>query len=370
MNLRKLLTPILLLFLVILSCKSDDDETFIEPPRDRQEVYNEDIEEIEKYLNEHTFNYEDFLANPLYSDLSTMPATITPNDEYDLEFSEMPEAPTNVMSVMDFLNASTYPKLIVKTITQDNIDYKLYILQLRGAIDDVDVNGDTIHSLDQAIVEYNGFLPNGNSFDSAVTPLSFNLSTIEDVIFGVVDGFRLGLTEFKTREALTENIDDMGNLDGTVTYHNHGIGAVFIPSGLGYFNSAPLGIPSYSPIFFSFKTIGRNDTDFDQDNVASYIEDLNNNGDGEDDDTDADGTPDFIDNDDDNDSIPTKDEDINEDDDPTNDDTDLDTIPNYLDTDDDGDGILSINEDANSDGLLTNDDSDGDGTPNYLDSDS
>lgn len=375
MNLRKSLIPILLLFIVILSCKPDDNEVAAIPDRDRQEVYDEDIIEIQEYLSTHSFNYETFAENDAYSDFSIMPATITPNDEFELKFGLIndpdPDADPTIgdIPIIDFLNASTYPKLIAKTITQDNVDYTLYILQVRGSVDDVNALGNKIHPLDEAVVEYNGFLPDGESFDKAVFPISFNLTTVGS-IGGVVTGFREALIEFKTSVGFTENTNGSGNPDGTITNHNHGIGAVFIPSGLGYFRNTPLGVPSYSPIFFTFNTVDRNDTDFDQDKVASYIEDLNNNEDGEDDNTDGDSAPDYIDNDDDNDGVLTKDEDINEDDDPTNDDTDLDTIPNYLDDDDDGDGILSKNEDANNDGLITNDDSDGDGIPDYLDSDS
>ncbi|WP_299891793.1 hypothetical protein [uncultured Lacinutrix sp.] len=369
MNVRKFLTPILLLSIVIISCKPDDDAVSQTPDRDRQEVYDENIIEIEEYLSTHFFNYEDFALNAAYSDFSMTPATITPNDEFEVVFDTIDENNMDKTPIIDFLNASTFPKLIAKTITQDNVDYKLYILQLRGSVDDINALGNNIHPLDEAVVEYNGFLPDGDSFDKAVFPISFNLTTVGS-IGGVVTGFREALIEFKTSVGFTENTDTSGNPDGTITNHNHGIGAVFIPSGLGYFRNAPLGVPSYSPIFFTFNTIDRNDTDFDLDNVPSYLEDLNNNEDGEDDNTDGDSAPDYIDNDDDNDGVLTRDEDVDEDDDPTNDDTDLDTIPNYLDDDDDGDGILSKNEDANNDGLITNDDTDGDGIPNYLDSDS
>jgi hypothetical protein len=71
--------------------------------------------------------------------------------------------------------------------------------------------------------------------------------------------------------------------------------------------------------------------------------------------------------DDDNDSILSINEDLNQDGNLTNDDTDGDGTPNYLDNDDDGDGILTIDEDANGDGDPTNDDTDGDGIPDYLD---
>ena len=50
----------------------------------------------------------------------------------------------------------------------------------------------------------------------------------------------------------------------------------------------------------------------------------------------------------------------------TADDTDGDGTPNYLDNDDDGDGILTIEEyDVDNDGIP--DDRNDDGTPDYLD---
>ncbi|MDC6354736.1 MULTISPECIES: gliding motility-associated C-terminal domain-containing protein [unclassified Robiginitalea] len=108
---------------------------------------------------------------------------------------------------------------------------------------------------------------------------------------------------------------------------------------------------------------------------------------------DTDGTEDvnYRDVDDDGDGIDTPDEDADEDGDPTNDDTDNDGTPDYLDPtvdpdtdgdgvpdpidlDDDNDGILDTVEDPNTDGdndPLTNPlDTDGDGIPDHLDIDS
>ncbi|WP_298494923.1 hypothetical protein [uncultured Algibacter sp.] len=92
-------------------------------------------------------------------------------------------------------------------------------------------------------------------------------------------------------------------------------------------------------------------TEDDNDGIPAALEDRNNNGDLEDDDTDGDGLPDFIDADDDGDNILTK----NEDPDPNGDgdlsdalDTDGDGIPDYLDTDDDGDGIDTRDEENDS----------------------
>lgn len=85
-------------------------------------------------------------------------------------------------------------------------------------------------------------------------------------------------------------------------------------------------------------------------------------------DTDGDGLPDFMDFDDDGDNVPTYKEDINGDGDFTNDDSDGDGIPNYLDNDDDGDGILTINEDiaGSGDPSSSSNIMPGNEIPNYL----
>ena len=75
---------------------------------------------------------------------------------------------------------------------------------------------------------------------------------------------------------------------------------------------------------------------------------------------------------DDNDGIPAELEDINGNGNLEDDDTDADGIPNYLDQDDDGDNVLTTSENPNysaTDLLVNAQDSDGDGTPDYLDMD-
>ncbi|GGI56261.1 carboxypeptidase-like regulatory domain-containing protein [Winogradskyella haliclonae] len=69
----------------------------------------------------------------------------------------------------------------------------------------------------------------------------------------------------------------------------------------------------------------------------------------------------------DSDSVPDTLEDVDGDNNLDNDDTDGDGIPNYLDQDDDGDGINTIDEDYDGDEDPTNDDTDSDGISNYLD---
>ena len=92
-------------------------------------------------------------------------------------------------------------------------------------------------------------------------------------------------------------------------------------------------------------------TEDDNDGVQADLEDRNGNADLEDDDTDGDGLPNYIDADDDGDNILTK----NENPDPNGDgdlsdaqDTDLDGIPDYLDDDDDGDGTKTRDEENDS----------------------
>lgn len=71
--------------------------------------------------------------------------------------------------------------------------------------------------------------------------------------------------------------------------------------------------------------------DSDGDQILDVHEDVNGNNNIEDDDTDSDGIPNYLDADDDGDGILTKDEDYDGDDDPTNDNTDGDNKPDYLD---------------------------------------
>ncbi len=111
------------------------------------------------------------------------------------------------------------------------------------------------------------------------------------------------------------------------------------------------------------------DSDDDGDTILTKNEDLNADGNPANDDTDGDGKANYLDSDDDGDTLATKNEDLNADGNPTNDDTDGDGKANYLDSDDDGDTVLTKNEDLNGDGNVTNDDSDGDGKANYLDND-
>ena len=111
------------------------------------------------------------------------------------------------------------------------------------------------------------------------------------------------------------------------------------------------------------------DCDADDDGVFDYVEDLDGDGNYDNDDSDGDGVPNWLDTDDDGDGVDTADEVYDGLTDPEDQDSDGDLIPDYLDEDDDGDAIDTIDEDVDGDGDPTNDDSDGDGIYDYLDLD-
>lgn len=101
------------------------------------------------------------------------------------------------------------------------------------------------------------------------------------------------------------------------------------------------------------------DDDVDGDSIPDYLEPNNV-------DTDSDGTFNHLDPDDDGDNINTSAEEFNNNGTPLDDDIDGDGIPNFLDDDDDDDGITTLIEDFDNSGTPLDDDSDGDGIPNYL----
>jgi len=295
MNLRKFIIPILSLLFICFSCKPDDDEVAFLQLRDRQEVYDENILEIESYLDTHFFNYEDFDETDLYSDA---------NDDFVVAFDTISVAngTQDKTPIIDYLNLAdgVFPRLDIKVVNFNDFDYNLYVLKVREGL------GDIVNPLDGATVIYNGTISNGTVFDNQVAVSNgqpFNLTRVANA-GGVITGFREGIIEFKTRTGFTENPD------GSVKNNDHGIGAMFMPSGIAYFASPPNGTPisQYAPLFFKIQVISRANTDFDGDGLPSHIEHPDGDFEGDGDDTDGDDAPNFIDNDDDADGVLTRDE--------------------------------------------------------------
>ena len=339
MNLRKIILGMVGLVLIIASCNDDDDGVTVVPDRDRAEVYAEDLIEIEEYLQTHYYNYDEFDFSDPYS---------VANDTFKIIVSEIPEGnPDDFISLMD------RPEMSFKMVTDptdETLEYKLYYLTVREG------QGNVIHFIDEVFVSYEGTLSDATVFDSAITPVAFNLTTVGNVS-GVVTGFRESLLEFKTSTGFSDNGD------GTLTYHNHGIGMSFIPSGLAYF-SQPIGnIESYSPIFFKFNLVDVILLDHDNDGVPSYLEDIDDDKNVFNDDTDEDFSPNFLDTNDDGDALLTIDE--------------VEQVEYVVDTTmGESEPILAANEyevnRTDDSGVITINtviltDSNNDGTPDYLD---
>jgi FKBP-type peptidyl-prolyl cis-trans isomerase len=215
-------------------------------------------------------------------------------------------------------------KLKSMAVTERDTDYTLYYYVNRVGEPEPIKGNPTV--MDSVLVKYYGQrIVNSDSISNSFDSNNLFWFTLNSVIRGWAYGF----TNFKGGKNISNN--------GPITYENGGKGILFIPSGLAYRNngSSDGSISSNVNLLFYIDLFDNvEDTDHDNDGLASIYEDPDGDGD------------------------------------PRNDDTDEDLLPNFIDVDDDNDGILTKDEDANGDGDPRNDDTDGDGTPNYLDSDS
>jgi hypothetical protein len=275
----KLLLSVTLLSAFLFSCKKDDEGLTPVPPRDRAEVYNEELPKIEEYLKTHYM-----VVNPTTWDVEVIKI---PENGTQTSIWDQSEYPLQHMVVKNDTRLFTPQNLPNGELVDDPVDYKVYYIKFNEG------GGVNPHRLDSTFVSYKGWKLNNESFDGVASPVWFNNE-------GVVSGFRYFLPILKS--AVSQNI----NGDGTISFENFGAGMVFIPSGLGYFNQSRVNIPAYSPLVFHVKLKRVFHRDADRDGVLNKDEDLNNNGDLYDDDTDGDGIPDFLDIDDDGDNVLTR----------------------------------------------------------------
>jgi len=304
MRLNKLFIIGALASIFLISCKKDDNNDIeTVPPRDRGEQAIDDDEAILAYLQTHFYNAEDF-QNP------------AANFNYMVNFDTIAGDNSNKTPIIDS------DLLTIKTVRRDSIDYTIYILKIREG------EGDKPTFADSTFQNYKGELLNQDLFDNTANPVWFDhpgTLTVTNPGIAVV-ALTQAMLEFGEGSVLSINEDN------TVTWNNDfGIGAVFLPSGLGYFNASPTSIPSYSPLIFSFQLYRVNEADHDQDGIPSYLEDLDGDG--------------ILYND-----------------------TTKSGIPNYLNADDDADGTPTREEIIiNEDGSIEFPDKNGNGIPNYLD---
>ncbi len=292
----KFLLPIVsLVFVLLFSCSDDDDGVVVVPPRERDEEAVASTLMVEKYLQTHFYNYEEF-ENPAL------------DFDYNIVFDTIAGDNASKTPLIEQVLSKN-----VNDVNEDDVTYNLYYLKVRQG------EGDEIAFTDIASITYEGTSLNEkeindvedidgdgdseegiyvyptNIFDSSVIPVRFDLTQI-------VKGMQAALSEFNGATGFTEN------LDGTLTFEEYGIGAVFIPSGLGYYNEPPPGIDLYSQLIFTFHTYLIEKGDQDSDGILSVFEDLNGDGIELNDDTDGNGVPNFADQDDDGDGRLTKNE--------------------------------------------------------------
>ena len=297
----KFIIGLLVIFNVFLSCNNDDDNIPEVEIRDRAEQQIEDEALWQEYFATHYYNESLFNQSGDFNISDLIIYNVS-------DLSENESIPDGHLLLKDS------DKLGSINVVHEETNYKFYILKLNEG-------GKTsaTNFSDQITLNYRGNLPDvSDAFDGTSNPVRFDL-------LNLVPGWKFGIPEFKGAAQLNENSD------GTIAYSDYGFGALFLPSGLAYFNQSQSAIPSYSNLIFRIELFNSLPIDHDNDNVPTHLEDGNF------DSNSGSFVPGFGDYN------------------PYNNDTDNDGNPDFLDQDDDGDGVLTVNEDLDEDGDPTND---------------
>ncbi len=292
MNKFKYYFILLITTVSFFSCSKNNTDTTVEPLRDYAVQYAADNTDIEEYLKTNYItvtNHAGFV------------------DDQDVTYTKITNAATQP-SIYSYLNSATYPKLLSRDVSLHDIVYKLYYLILRPGV------GQSPCNVDGVLAAYHGeYLTRVAATTTAAAYLTstlFEETKFPQTFFGLnttITGWSEIFPQFKTGTYTS-------NADGTVTHTDFGAGVMFLPSGLGYYNTTSGSIPSYSPLVFSFKLFEIQRLDTDGDGILNYQEDVNGDnymrtlstGVINPDDTDSDGIPNFLDTDDDGDNYATK----------------------------------------------------------------
>ena len=249
----------------LFSCAKDDANP-VAKPRDYTEQYAKDIDSIDKFIDTHSMTVDaDF--NVTFNEIAAGEPSI--RDQYDVQF---------------------------KTVTNEahGVDYKLYYIVLNEGVGEHPTIVDSVH------VSYRGVETiEGTQFDLAQNPVWFKLDELGVAAWGEIFPY------FKT-----------GTYDATpgpdpVDFSDYGAGVMFVPSGMGYYNTSQGTLAAYSNLVFAFKLYELNYRDHDGDGILSKDEKPlteNHLYDPQKYDTDEDGIPNYFDVDDDNDRVLTKNE--------------------------------------------------------------
>lgn len=276
---------------ILFSCTKDDNETQYYV-KSFAEQYAIDTTTIGNFLDKYYI--KEIVNNPGHT------------DDQDIIFAEITDSDSQ-KSIRSYLNApeDSYPKLISKDVRVNDHDltYKVYYLKLRAD----NPNGQSPCAVDAVLTSYVGsYLMKDASANDKLIVTEFQKLIYPQQTFGLdglIKGWAKILPLFKTGSYAVDS-----NPEEPAVYNDFGAGVMFIPSGLGYFNTSSSSIPAYSPLVFSFKLYDLKRIDHDKDGIYSFNEDVNQDGDLTNDDTDSDGTPDYLDIDDDGDAKLTKNE--------------------------------------------------------------
>lgn len=288
MKLNKIVYAFLLLAMVIVACSPDDPDFIPVEDRDRTEQQVTDKALLLTYLQTHYYNSD------------ALSGMVNPGVD-DIVITKLEAGQTLPVGTTLLINS-----VETKTTVFLETTYEYFLLRLNQG------GGNTSPNFSDKIrVEYEGRLvPNLDDeldtndedtvFDSAVTPADFNLVGFGANSGGVITGWQRVFPEFNSAASFTTG--------SNVEFNDYGLGVMFIPSGLAYFSSQLVGIPSYSNLVFKFSLFQTEVNDHDNDGIPSYLEDLNNDLSTFDEDTDEDNLVNYVDPDDDGDGVSTRNE--------------------------------------------------------------
>ncbi len=296
LNFSKLYFILVTLIFFLSSCDSDNNSVAVEI-NDYSEQLATDNALLVDYLSTHFYNYQDFPRSE--------------NKIVSIEIDTISGDNANKIPLIDQVQQISVPLTDANNAIINHTLY--YIVAQQGSELE---RKPTI--VDSTYVAYKGELLSGYKFDERVSPVWFDNAS-------VVSGFRYGLQHFAPG---TYSVNE----SGIIRFQDFGQGIIFMPSGIGYYASGLAAIPNYSPLVFSVSVYTTNESDHDNDGILSKNEDPDGDGNPFNDDTDSDGILNFNDIDDDGDGILTYNE-YDKDKDGVVDDTDNDGTPDYLDSD-------------------------------------
>ncbi len=272
----------------LFSCKRDDDNATKAPLRDYAVQYAADIDSIEEYLKTH------YITQVEVDGLTDV--------AIDTLIASNPDGHVSIWDNTDFplqskiVRSDSRSSNLVDGEVADPVEYKMYYLILNEG------GGSQPTDVDSTFTTYRGWKLDNDEFDSNTTGIWSSFPALSTAETQLISGYRQFVSELKSSTGFTTGED------GTISYTNAGIGVVFIPSGLGYFNASRIGIPAYSPLVFTVRLNSLRYRDHDRDGIKAFNEDINGDKNFFNDDTDGDNIPDFLDVDDDNDDFLTRDE--------------------------------------------------------------